>query len=550
MSIQLYNFQEELVQKAAKKTTEGYSKILICLATGGGKTIIFTEMMRRAVAKNRRVWAIVHREKLIDQTIKHFPEHKVFKLTRDARKIRDPYTGKYRVYDGTHYLDECDICIAMVGTAYSRKYDELYNKFDILIADEAHLREHDKVINESGAKLVLGMTATPTRLGKENHLRDLYQCIVEGPPVSFLLKEGFLTKAYYFRHGHATNEGLKKAGTDYSSKSFFEASEKQRFDSSAGILKMHKQLNRINYFGGEKRWLKMLMFCASIDQAEREASILNKKFGRDGKPYCKVIHSKMNDNDNAARKLREQILDEHQRGVFPLLINVGVLTEGYDDKSLEAVILNRKTLSLALFVQMVGRVLRAMKGKEICFVLDLWNNCDKHGFYGVDGEADIDWHDIYLNDGKKKKDKEDAKPAKECKDDKFGEGCGALNFMNATECVVCEKQFEIKRKETKVLEEGLEMVTKTDMKKNKNRQSKVYTSFFEKYLALKESGVEISQNMNHIHSHFQKAYDMGYTANYAIRSVKYGQGIVGLKELGKLLGYSPYWAHAKNKELS
>lgn len=526
MAFSLRPYQENLVNNLRTEVKKGSETILACAPTGSGKTVVFTHIMREIVKNGSRALAIFHKDELVNQTANHFEDLKCFKFTSDVKEVYSRKTNSFRVTDGRMFLDEADICLAMVKTLESRQYEEIKD-FPFMFIDEAHRRDFDESIKKwkesrNGKKsIAFGFTATPVRMGKKNLLKDTYEVLCEGAKVSELLSRGNLTPAVYYSFEGATTEGLTKNSFDYSAASHLEASKKQRFDSSAGIVKAISEMRKRNFFKSNA-WPKMMMFCASVEQAEREMAILNKKFGKGDVPFCEIITGELDIN------LRRKRLQDHKERKFPLLINVNILTEGYDDKSIELLILNRKTKSLALFVQMVGRALRTFEEKKIACILDLWANCMEHGRYGDPREKDIPWEYLF---SKKPNDKPlDTAPSKECKTDKHGEGCGALLSLSATECNVCGKKVEIKAKKEEVLNQGLVEIKGKPQKSTDKR----YTTLL--------SSNEISKEvLKKVHENYENGYKFGKLIFDLSRDRE--NGLNQLKEVGRILGYKAGWAY-------
>lgn len=132
---------------------------------------------------------------------------------------------------------------------------------------------------------------------------------------------------------------------------------------------------------------------------------------------------------NTSKEDRKIILDRFSRGEFLVLNNCGVLTTGYDEPSIEVVIVNRATMSLPLWLQMCGRGSRIFNDKNIFYVLDFGKNHNRHGMWSMDR----DWE---LKPKKKKSKKQKAPPVKDCPE------CGAVLHANVRQCEYCGYVFE------------------------------------------------------------------------------------------------------------
>jgi superfamily II DNA or RNA helicase len=138
-----------------------------------------------------------------------------------------------------------------------------------------------------------------------------------------------------------------------------------------------------------------------------------------------------------------------------ILCNVGILTTGFDEPTIQTIILYRATKSLPLFLQMVGRGSRIIKGmKETFNLLDFGNNVNEHGFW----EDERAW-----SLKKKKKKKEGAAPVKECKE------CGALCYASVTVCGACGYVFPVSEKQKAESEIAfLQLLTKQERMRKAN----------------------------------------------------------------------------------
>jgi type I site-specific restriction endonuclease len=136
------------------------------------------------------------------------------------------------------------------------------------------------------------------------------------------------------------------------------------------------------------------------------------------------------------------------------MCNVGVLTTGFDEPSVKAIVLNRATKSLPLYLQMIGRGSRLYEGKEKFIVIDLGKNTTRHGFY----DDFFDWKNLFENGTKKQKEagKEGAAPIKECP------SCGFMQHTRKITCENCGHDFEAERaaQEKQEKEQKLFLLTK------------------------------------------------------------------------------------------
>ena len=265
------------------------------------------------------------------------------------------------------YYPECPCQLTMLQTWYARRSDISFNP-DIIIVDELHDgwgtgRMKELLALYPEAKLI-GMTATPIDAkgillkGFDAHvqsvqIKDLQQMINPQNGLPFLAKDiNYVPEKHDF-------SGIKLKGNDYDPEELAqELSQKYLIDN---IVDLHKK---------DFKKLKTLAFCVNISHAE----LLNKEFQKAGYTSA-VIHSNMK---NSSRK---NVLEWHKEGKIDILLNVGILTTGYDDPSLQCIVLAYPTKSLRKYIQMVGRGGRVQSGKKEFVFLDFGNNIQTHGLW-------------------------------------------------------------------------------------------------------------------------------------------------------------------------
>ena len=382
---QLYDYQLLAVNQLREKMRD-HKRVCLCLPTGGGKTIIFSDIANKAIDKGKRVMVCVHRSELKEQA------EKTSKAT-----------------------------VVMVETLNNQikagKID--INKFDLIIIDEVHIGNFRKVL-ETYEGYVIGATATPVTTNKLYPLSGLLNDIVIPVSISKLIDLGRLSKPRTFARVPDNFKALKKIGGEYSEKSLNEVfNNRQVFN---GLITDYKErlLNK-----------KGIIFCCSISHAEAVySSLINEGIN------AYLVHSKMKERDTPVNNFKSS-----NNGV---MVNCGILTTGFDEPTIEFVMINRATTSLALWLQMIGRASRTINGVKDSFeIYDYGMNVHSLGFW----QEERDWNKIFFNVKKKKA--EGIAPIKICPK------CNAVNNSRATKCEVCEAEFEEQIKkdiETKLIE--------------------------------------------------------------------------------------------------
>lgn len=333
----LRKYQEECVNAVIKKFDSLKSQI-VQLPTGSGKTVIFWHILK---ALNKKALIIAPTCELTEQ-------------------IDD--TGKAVVNPENIYLKQRSYWPKniqyIIMTGQSATFALNGSKFDnfspeILIVDEAHRsrsKSIEKLINhfsDNGCK-VLGLTATPERLDGKS-LLDVYEELTYSITLVELINHGYLVdlKCYRINTKH-TIENPKYQGSDLAPSILRQLDTDSRNEI---ILDVYK--NRC--FGK-----KTLVFCLNVAHAEAMTS----KFVKHG-VRSMSIHGGM------GKTARRTVLKLFKEGDIDVLCNCQLLTEGFDEPSIEALILARPTKSKGLFCQMIGRGVRPYKGKDFCLIYNL-----------------------------------------------------------------------------------------------------------------------------------------------------------------------------------
>jgi superfamily II DNA or RNA helicase len=335
--------------------------------------------------------------------------------------------------------------------------DFITNEIDIIIIDEAHIQEFNYLF-ESGLldkKIVLGFTATPHRTGKMRQLGLDYQKIIHGTSIKKLIKKGKLMNCDIYDCGSPDMSGvaMNHAKGDYSEKAMF-----NKFDSSklySGLVKNYKK-----HTPGQK----MIVFCCNVEHAIKTTQELSKS-GINARFVCSAkTPPKKPKGENPAQQVsyedklrsynlykenfdkfsgnRKEIFDGFARTDFDVLVNVDIATKGYDCPDIQVVALYRATLSLTLYMQMIGRGGRTAANKSHFTTFDFGGNKERFGGYDIDRNWSL-WHEEAKEGG--------VPPLKECginsklKKIKPGgrvkEGCKRLILASAKICPFCGFQY-------------------------------------------------------------------------------------------------------------
>lgn len=433
--IQLRPYQEDAVHCIRSNFAQNKRRLILCMPTGAGKTVTFADLVMRTMTKNlsKRVLILTHRIELLTQaggTLEKFGV-RCEPITAANKRIN----LHARCYVG------------MVETYYKRiqKHPELLN-IDLVIIDEAHTGNFKKLFDywakHNPGLYVIGATATPKSSKKSDPLSNYYDDIVCPVSIGDLISDGFLVPAVTYS-AKVDRSKLEKDWTgDYS--------EQSQMDTFAKRMVYANLIAKYNQFCvKEDGPVKALVFNVNV----AHSLAVTNEFNQSG------ISAKHIDA-NTERVERDRIIAEFKAGKFQVLCNVGILNAGFDDPSVKAVIINRATTSLSLWLQMCGRGSRLHPGKTHFTILDMGENYAELGLW----EKPHDWTKIWCRTGSTKEG-EGIAPVKSCT---VCEAILPISTKVCTECghVVPEKvQEPAPEAEFVEVSNGLELL-KLDRKDN------------------------------------------------------------------------------------
>jgi hypothetical protein len=263
--------------------------------------------------------------------------------------------------------------VAMVETLNNRLRDDKmdFDNLGLVIVDEAHYNSFRKLFKWFENQVILGVTATPLSSNVELPLHENYRELIVGESIPRLIKKGFLSKATTYSYDvslHSLKIGINGDYTVSSSEKLY-----GNFFMQEKLLYAYEQ---------KAKGKKTLIFNNGINTSK----IVYQMFKEAG---YEVRHL---DNTHSEAE-RKDILHWFRTQPDAVLSSVSILTTGFDEPTVETIILNRATKSLTLYHQMIGRGSRVIPGKTDFTVIDLGNNARRFGLW----ESDIDWQDIFRN---------------------------------------------------------------------------------------------------------------------------------------------------------
>jgi len=359
---ELYPYQKEAVEKIFKKLEEmpPNANLLFQLPTGGGKTIIFSEIAKRYIQKyKRKVLILTHRIELSQQTSEVLSSIGISNKIINSEVKQLPNQTPYQCFT------------ALVETLNNRlqENEEFLEDIGLVIVDEAHNNSFRKIFHYFKDVNILGVTATPLSSNKKLPLYQIYNDLIVGESIKSLIEKGYLCDADTY--SYEVNLSSLRIG---SNGEFTVSSHEQLYTQSVMLNKLIQAY--------EERALntKTLIFNAGIltSKAVYEA------FAKKGYPI-KHLDSTFSDRERA------EVLEWFRNTPNGILTSVSILTQGFDEPAVESIILNRATRSLTLYHQMIGRGSRVWKNKKRFQIIDLGNNLRRFGYW----QTEIDWRHVF-----------------------------------------------------------------------------------------------------------------------------------------------------------
>ena len=371
--IKLFDYQEDMKERI-EKALRLHRSVMAQMPTGTGKTYLLTAVIDSFVSNNpkEKVWIVAHRRELVSQI--------------------DETVRKFHSYSASNTSSLLSSVKAMSIQWLMRHYDEIEEEPGMIVIDEAH-HALAKTYKEMWARFpkakFLGLTATSCRLNGKG-FTDLFDVLVQSWAVPEFISKGRLA-TYDFvsiKSDGVTQrliDSLQKRGADgdYQNKEM-----DMLLNKKPSIERLYRSLEE---YGKDR---KGIVYAINISHAQK----ITKLYQEHGVKAIAI------DSKTPAME-RQQDIEAFKKGDIQVLVNVDIFSEGFDCPDVEFVQLARPTLSLAKYLQMVGRGLRVAKGKKNCVIID------NVGLYRVFGLPSQVWNWNAMFEGKLKvgKKKETAK---------------------------------------------------------------------------------------------------------------------------------------------
>ena len=415
--IKLFDYQEDMKERI-EKALRLHRSVMAQMPTGTGKTVLLASVVESFWREhsNCNVWIVAHRRELVSQiretierifskthpsslTLKGgstaFPKPLSPLGTGDVTALRCSEPLRSKVGGPSKVSPDClsasafNVPIKAVSIQWlSKHYDEIEEEPGMIVIDEAHhaLAKTYKEMWERFPKAkFLGLTATPCRLNGKG-FTDLFDVLVQSWGVPEFISKGRLA-TYDFvsiKSDGVTQrliDSLQKRGADgdYQNKEM-----DMLLNKKPSIERLYRSLEE---YGKDR---KGIVYAINISHAQK----ITKLYQEHGMKAIAI------DSKTPATE-RQQDIEAFKKGAIQVLVNVDIFSEGFDCPDVEFVQLARPTLSLAKYLQMVGRGLRVAKGKKNCVIID---NVGLYRVFGLPSQV-WNWNAMFegkLKVGKKK----------------------------------------------------------------------------------------------------------------------------------------------------
>lgn len=351
IQFQLRDYQETAVSKLRQAFADGHVAPLYRGATGSGKTVIFSYIAKHAAALGTRICILVHRRELLLQ----------------ASRALSSWEIPHGIIAPGYQRINTPVQVASVQTLVRRSGHE----FDLLIIDECHhstATTYRSIFHDQRQARLLGVTATPCRMSGAG-LGTIFDTLIEGPTIKQLTDQGHLSPAIVYAPPTAVNlSGIRSRAGDYDKEKLAALMDSRQITGCA-----------VSHYVKLCNGYPAIAFCASVDHAKHVAE----DFRAAGFRAASVDGAMAQDErDDAIASLGD--------GRLNVLTSCDLISEGVDVPVVSAAILLRPTMSLSVYLQQVGRVLRPFPGKKAAIILDHVGNVIRHGLPGAEREWSLE----------------------------------------------------------------------------------------------------------------------------------------------------------------
>lgn len=359
--IKLRDYQIDAVKNTLDAIKRGVNRPAVVLATGGGKTVVMSDLIPRITSRNTgdKVLILAHKQELVRQAA-----ITIQRINPDLEVCIDMAQSKPD-------LESIDVVVASVPTLVFKSRLERYKPgdFKAIILDECHhatANSWTKILNYFGALekepkiYTIGFTATLERADGMSLGKVFEEIVFERNLITMIRARELCDVRLSKIEVSIDWSKVRSSGGDFVQKDLSEAVNKDDINVmvTRGFMQLKKKYN----------YKSTLIFCVDIEHCKTLCGVLRKNGIKAQYVTGETVHHE-----------RRAILDDFRSGEIEVLCNVLVFTEGTDIPNIDSLVLARPTKSRNLLIQMIGRGLRLHQEKDVCDVIDMVD-ATKHGF--------------------------------------------------------------------------------------------------------------------------------------------------------------------------
>ncbi len=381
--IRLYDYQKEMMGKI-DTAFKSCQSVMVQMPTGTGKTVLLAEQVKREErrVKNPCVWIVVHRRELVEQI-----RETLETMLNCSSSTPDTTTSLL--------LDDSRIKVMSIQWL-SRHYQGMEEMPSLIVIDEAHhavAKTYKEVMDAYPEAKKLGLTATPCRLTRRG-FTDLFDVLLQSWSAKKFIADGWLSLYDYMSIREDSEDwrlvnSLKKRGAD-GDFSLKEMSEKLNVQPS-----IERLCDTVRRYAANKKGITYAIDIAHaehIAEAYRQHGInavaISSKTPLEERKAIIERFKETSVGDSYSKPCNVSL---KQKANIQVLVNVDLFGEGFDCPDVEFIQLARPTLSLAKYLQQVGRGMRVFEGKKYCLILD---NVGLYRLFGLPSD-DRDWQAMF-----------------------------------------------------------------------------------------------------------------------------------------------------------
>ncbi len=431
--LELRPYQIEFREAIRGFMLKGHRAILGQAPTGAGKTVVVADMARTAAARGLAVWFIVHRRELVRQSTAAFALAGVRHGVIASGFPEDP---------------AAPVQIASIGTL-ARRYEKIVPP-GLIIWDECHhvaAGSWSRIFNGFPKAFHIGLTATPERLDGKG-LSKWFTAMARGPSVSWLIENGYLSKYKLYAPTTINVSEVHSRMGDF-----------VRSELSAVVDQPTITGDVIREYQKLANGKRTIVFCVSIEHSKHVVD----RFRQAGISAAHVDGETHTDE-------RDLLIRKFKEGSIDVISNVQLFGEGFDVPAIECVIDICPTQSLSMYLQRMGRALRASPGKDFAVILDHAGNALRHGLPDEERPWSLNGRE------RRKKGASDLGPSV-----RICPQCFAAQLPGRADCAFCGHNFKVESRSVQEMEGDLELIDKEKLAeqraKNEAKKKRGYEQF-------------------------------------------------------------------------